>query len=128
MTYCLETQVLSKCSDILAGMNTPEDMESQGKLLRPSIECPVPMQWLLLTMLVSNHGCQILDFCYEQEKCQCIDSVPSVKTIATMSLWGLIQRMSSEFLLIKLISKLRSHNLQSPYFYIQKLFNVSACS
>lgn len=44
MTYCLETQVLSKCSDILAGMNTPEDMESQGKLLCPSIECPVPMQ------------------------------------------------------------------------------------
>lgn len=59
-------------------------------LLCPSIECPI---WILSTMLVSSHGYQTLYFCCEQEKCQGIDSVPSVKTIATMSPWHLIQRI-----------------------------------
>lgn len=91
----------------------------------PSIVCPI---WILSTMLVSNHGCQTLDFCCEQEKCQGIDSVPSVKTIATLSPWHLIQIISSEFFLIKLILKLRSHDLQGFYIFIQELFNVPACS
>lgn len=36
--------VFTKCSDILTDINKPEDMESQRKLLCPSVECPIPMQ------------------------------------------------------------------------------------
>lgn len=100
---------------------------SKEKFLYPVTECPITMQWILITILVSNYGCQIFNFCCEQHKCQCADSVAGVKTIATKSLKCLSQRKSSGFFLIKIILKVKISWPSRSLYFIEELSNVPAC-